>query len=770
MIRVVQASRRLTRQSILAMAALLFSSCTDPPYPDFRMTPYLQPPLFRVPPPAPVNPALHPAIFTPEYYGNWGLDAVHAGNAYVAGLNGAGVTVALVDSGVADIMKLQGQIAAHINVTAEPVSDDHGTSVAAVLAAKSDGSIMHGIAYGARLVDIKASAGGGFAQSDLATAIEVAAGRNQSFGAVQASIINLSLGGSAPIAASLRIGLDDAVAAGKVIVIAAGNGTGPVGASNPSTFALFATDADAKGQVIVAGALNEAGQLASYSDRAGTAKAFYLVAPGDRITTFDNRGTKISASGTSFAAPMISGAAAILEQEFPYLTAAKIVQILIRTADPLPIGTPDDYGAGLLNLAKAIQPFGALRFPIGRDPAAPGIALSRTRLSLGGVFGNAFPAALADAKVIALDSFDRGYLVSLAGGVAISRDGLDLVYDFMNPPSTTSVAARRLHGGLDGSGRSQPIGLAIVPGSGFKPPGADIALSLSDDTIAEFGVHIMPMNLATASLPDVAGADENGQPLFLRSELTALPQAGFIADGEGVSLSHRLAGAAMTIAALSGNNRADSYDRFGDRSDNRLVQMTAMTRVAGIDFGFGLGFLTENGRSLGSASNGALRLGHGADTSFLTGMAQLRVSDRLQISAAFTAGRSAVKDTGGFFDHVGPIDSNAFAVGAILQDGFAIGDKLGLQLAQPLRADTARAALILPTGIDATGALSRSIRSVDLAPRGREIDLQLAYRWSSRGEASNIHVQAFAMGRMEPGHDAKAPPDYVLGIRWSAAL
>jgi hypothetical protein len=720
-----------------------------------------------IPPPVPASPARFPHIFTTEYFGNYALDSVHAGNAYVAGLTGAGVTVAVIDSGVADIAKLQGQVAAHINVTSgPPVEDDHGTSVAALIAARSDGATMHGIAYGAHIADIKAGSELSFSDANLQTALRVAAGADSSFGAVAASVVNLSLGGDAPISAGLRQALDAVVDAGKVIVIAAGNNAGPaVAGGNPSALALFATDPDARGQVIIAGASTRAGTLAGFTDRAGSGRAFYLVAPGDQLTTLDSKGAPLTASGTSYSAPIISGAAALLEQEFPNLTAAKVVQILLTTADPLATGSSSDFGAGLLNLAKAIQPIGALSIPIAGTAGGGASLLATTRLALGPAFGDGAPTGL---RVLALDSFQRGYMAALPIGGVAPRDPMDDMSAWANPASVVSLAGAWLRNA--GSGGPRPIGFAIIPASLDKPQGMDVAFNVGADTVAEFGQHLTALNLATASLPDMLGADEAGAPLFLRGDQTVLPQAGFAHDGYGAALSRRLGGLRITATALasqSDDGQAALPDRGGS---TQLVQLTGATHFAGIDFGLGIGRLTEDGRTFGAISSGALSLGKGSASTFLTVMAAGYVTDRLELTASYTAGRTRAAPGGSLFSHVGVIASDAFAAGAIRHGAFIPGDLLGFQLAQPIRVSDARVDLSLPVAMDADGAIVRAAQRVNLAPRGREIDLQLAYRtpldmFARRNGRESL--QAFVMARLNPGHNANAPSDYAAGVRYN---
>jgi hypothetical protein len=198
--------------------------------------------------------------------------------------------------------------------------------------------------------------------------------------------------------------------------------------------------------------------------------------------------------------------------------------------------------------------------------------------------------------------------------------------------------------------------------------------------------------------------------------------------------------------------------------------VTAGTNFAGIEIGIGIGRLTEDGRTFGAISSGALSLGKGSASTFLTVMAAAHPSSRLELTASYTAGRTRAAPGGGLFSNVGIFASDAFAIGAIRHGAFVTGDMLGFQLAQPIRVSDAQVALSLPVALDADGAIVRAARRLNLAPRGREIDLQLAYRTPLdmfAGRAGRESLRAFVMARLNPGHDANAPSDYAAGVRYN---
>lgn len=262
-----------------------------------------------VTPPVVVAPVT-PSVTSSEYRRNPGLALIKPQAAWTQGATGAGVTVAVVDTGVSvNQADLAGRVTTYDVVagrTGEPAAQ-HGTSVAGVIASAFNNTFTVGVAYEADILSIRADQGASCATDCLFGAHELALGIDyaRTHGA---RIINLSLGSDEGSGSEVRAAMKRAVDAGIVIVASAGNDA----ADSPGFPAAYAVDARYAGAMIAAGALNSSGTgLASFSDRAGIAKEGYLAAPGQNIQTnceASSIGSSCqSVSGTSFAAPHIAG-------------------------------------------------------------------------------------------------------------------------------------------------------------------------------------------------------------------------------------------------------------------------------------------------------------------------------------------------------------------------------------------------------------------------------------------------------------------------------
>jgi membrane-anchored mycosin MYCP len=286
--------------------------------------------------------------------------------------SGAGVTVAVIDSGVdtdhpqlhrpgavlrGEDFYFTGDLPGTFDC------DSHGTAVAGIIAgAQVDGVGFAGIAPEAtimplRVIDRDVNDTGQAAALDpvvLARAIWYAADHG-------AGIVNLSLAGDQD-----NRYVRDAVAYARskdVLVIAA------AGNAQRGTAPHVAYPAGYDG-VVGIGAVDQKGERLPGSQ---IGPQVDLTAPGDRVLAPVRAGGHTYWTGTSFAAAFVSGTAALVRSAWPRLTADQVAERLRATATPGP-GGRGGYGAGLVNPYRAVTDTMAT----GRPAAVPGLPRERT--------------------------------------------------------------------------------------------------------------------------------------------------------------------------------------------------------------------------------------------------------------------------------------------------------------------------------------------------------------------------------------------------------
>ncbi|MFD1535701.1 S8 family serine peptidase [Nonomuraea guangzhouensis] len=274
---------------------------------------------------------------------------IGAPQAWQQGLTGAGVTVAVLDSGYdATHPDLKDVVTQSRNFSDDPDTTDHvghGTHVSSIVAGA--GEKYRGVAPGAKIAFGKV--GGEFAsESALLAGMEWAATE------VKAKIVNMSIGGyDSPGIDPLEQAVNTlSERTGVLFVIAAGNDESPGSINSPGS-------ADA---ALTVGAVDKSDRMASFSSR-GPRSGDHAIkpdvtAPGVDITAAAAQGTAdglyVTHSGTSMAAPHVAGAAAILAQRHPDWSGAQLKAALIGSAAPQAGATHFDQGAGRVDVVRAI--------------------------------------------------------------------------------------------------------------------------------------------------------------------------------------------------------------------------------------------------------------------------------------------------------------------------------------------------------------------------------------------------------------------------------
>lgn len=268
----------------------------------------------------------------------WHLPKVQAPAAWDLTTGAPGVTIAILDSGIdATHPELAASLVPGWNFVDknDKLTDvtGHGTSVAGVAAgAGNNGAGVAPLAWGCRIMPLRIADTNGYATlSTVASALTWAADRG-------ARVANVSYGLSG--ASTLNTAAQYFQSKGGVITVSAGNtGTFDASADNPYLLTISATD--------------QSDVIASWSTRGNLVD---LSAPGASILTTTVGGGYGSGTGTSFAAPLVAGVAALMLSANPDLSGPQVLELLKQTADDL--GTPGwdtTYGAGRVNALKAVQ-------------------------------------------------------------------------------------------------------------------------------------------------------------------------------------------------------------------------------------------------------------------------------------------------------------------------------------------------------------------------------------------------------------------------------
>ena len=636
--------------------------------------------------------------------------------AHAAGYTGRNAVVAILDTGFqGNHIELKTQFASTSmydatlrRAVATTDGNGHGTHVAGIVAGSTGTGYSYGIAPDARILPIKVFSSTTWTASSTA----LADGLKYATANRAVSVINMSVGGSGPLGATFETALRSAIAADKLIVASAGNSAGTA----PVWPARYAKETWANGQIIAVGAVDASNRIASFSNRAGDTARWFIVAPGVSVVSSYKNGGYAYMSGTSMAAPIVSGAAALLEGAWPQLRAAQVASILFQTATDL--GTPgvdSVYGWGLLNVSRAMQPVGTLSVPLSGSTT---LQSSSAAMQTSVASWSGLRAAAADGQFrgITVDDFNRDFKADFGSG--IRAPAIERISDALSAAGRALQVTEQVH--ADGSrflaavDEQRPGGLRAADGATRSLIASSAVFSLDGGRELAF---------ATGSL---AGsyfglADTDAQ--------LANPYLGLARSATQLAFGYRQGALSLKAGVLdAGLNAAQARQHDWTHAGGGRAALGELNYALGgaAMIGFQVADIAEQESWLGNAAGDALALEQ-AHTRTVTAHASYRLGKNAMLAAHYSIGRTEDARGRGLLTAAENVRSEAFALGFVGQDALVRGDRLTAVLSSPLRIAGGRARVVMPVAITEGGETVFESRRISLAATSREMKLGLDY-------------------------------------------
>ena len=390
---------------------------------------------------------------TAEYQKSRTLSSIKASSAYSRGYTGKGSIIAVLDSGI-DTNNQDFQNGKILFVKDFSNSGNivdkvgHGTHVAGIAAAAKNTLGVHGVAFDANLIIGKVTTNGFVTVNTLIPAVQWASSNRADVANLSISVALTQTALKAQLVSpgvyktaftntgTLPGGMNAqqwaaALTGETVLVVAAGNDNTPWAGG----ISQLAAVTDSKGNLLLGGKMIVAGNWNSQTNKSvgpnnnGAAQLcmvmvgttcqdkykvsdFYLLAPGTGITSTvpitTNKLGLSTMTGTSMAAPAISGGVAIVHQMWPQMTGANIVRLLLVTADKnLPGYSVSTMGQGMMDLDKATRPVGVVGIPTtGRLGGATVAGVSPIIVTSGSA------STGKTGSLMVVDTFERDFYVN----------------------------------------------------------------------------------------------------------------------------------------------------------------------------------------------------------------------------------------------------------------------------------------------------------------------------------------------------------------------
>lgn len=702
---------------------------------------------------------------TAEFQRSWGLSSIRAEHAYARGATGAGVTVAVVDTGVdIDHPELSERIAPGGDLVRDNGSrmtdgDGHGTHVAGTIAASRNESGMHGVAPQASILPIKFIDDGVEGSETLST--RAALRRQRELGAQVSNNswgerFDLAEGASrsrtlADLNEAQRTYYRDTLAplyreaqqSGIVFVFAAGNNSSgdTALAAQPSLYAaLPVLLPELQGQWLAVVNIRSDGRISDGSHRCGDAQAWCLAAPGSVVYSTLPGGGYGNMSGTSMAAPHVSGALALLLQQFPTLSAGQVTERVLVSADRTGIYADSAvYGQGLLDLQAASSPIGALMINTASGEV---LGLDQAGLAQSPALGNALRQSLAKVDLVLKDSLDAPFQVSgeqLLEQVGQRRARLD---------SDTYVQRleqeHRVSTLDDGRGLSMRFS-AGDGGSGLKALGQVQAWQQMGELALSAGFNAEPSWSQGLYQLDSRLGDSGMTQAFANPYLSLGQQAS------SAGLHWQLAPAWSTSLQVQ---LAEADQHFADRSDQALQHSVQSEwryqGQQGLSASLQFGVLDEQQRLLGS--QGEQWLGGGQAQTWFHGVnLSVAVAEDWQVFGRYNAGLS--RASGSRWLQSAALRSDSFTLGVLGQPHEQW--QVGALAYQPLRVRGGEVEAQLPIGLNADNSVTWQRTELGLDAQGRHMEYELFLRYELPSlpvtvKGSLLHVRDY---QNQPGNN-----------------
>ena len=560
--------------------------------------------------------------------------------------------------------------------------------------------------------------------------------------------------GFADIAEAIR-------SSGKPLIAAAGN----EGLKNerfprfPAALPLFFPNL--RGQILAVTATSDGGVVTQYANWCGRlpsdwntrdhGRHYCLAAPGGVTndpfwTTGPDNNAFYTATGTSFAAPVVTGAFAILKERFrnndgtDSMNDKELILRLVNTANNTGrYSNSNVYGAGMLDIETAIMPVGTNMMSIIGD-INEGITyeFDLTSLTTSASFGDALQRAFRTHEVVAFDELDAPFWYPLSSltPTTSSRETLQQrharLFEHDNPPVETAIGGRlALKSSHTGSSEQIDMSLRQPIDSASQ---AELLLTAGDLSTSPFGLH--------------------------EDESFAHPYLGFAGEGIGLGGALQLGTGRLTAMGFTSSS-ADVAREVPIDAHGGLLEY-AFEPLTGIEFGMQAGAMVEESRALGLLSEGGFgELGE-SSTAFAGISLDSELKDSWRFRASMLLGRTNLDEPSiGLLKTSTTLTSSAFRFALEGSDVFLDADRMDVFVAQPLRIEGGKADFTIPVGRTPAGLVRREqINGVSLEPGGRELEFGMRYEM----QVSEDITATGGLGIVHEGGHSKHTETEVYGL------
>ncbi len=510
-------------------------------------------------------------------------------------------------------------------------------------------------------------------------------------------------------------------------------------------------------------AIDREGKIADWSNRCGVAKNSCIAAPGSRINVAipnnlysslsDNLKSSLNedvlnylkdhpteayllASGTSFAAPHVTGALAVLTDIFGRnLKPSEIVERLYNSANKAgEYSNTEIYGHGVLDLGAAVSPIGLLSFYDEKILPGSSIPIKDSRIGIGNSIGDSLIKGFKDISISVFDAFGAPFSFKMNSFLyknSNSRFQLERLLNFKKRRYISASEGLITFSSWD----------SILNNYGYS------GLRLSDA-----GFHFENNKFNFSLFYGLNPSSHLFHPLekvrlsssFMNKDIFEIPWLRHAEDGFSLSFSLKNISQGLKINLFSGTSRQDEWISFPsfiipkqNRSFGGFVSFSNHKNNDNLSLTFG--FLGQKDQLLDHSSYGAFGHFNNVKTIFLSTLNKFQISKNWNLIANFNISHVLPNKSKKYIKRVSDLYESSFDIGFLKKKFFNENDTLAILVSQKPYAEKGKLNFRTPIGRDYERNIHYKTNLISLSPSGRNLSLQLI--WSdqmSKGSVSSL--------------------------------
>ena len=506
-----------------------------------------------------------------------------------------------------------------------------------------------------------------------------------------------------------------------------------------------------QGHSIAVVSVDENGQISDFSSRCGVAQEYCIAAPGGKVTAAyptsssdtgiyigntndDNYNNCITdnscyavTSGTSFAAPFVSGGLAVIADHFEgQLGSQEIVSRLFSTANKK--GVYADmaiYGQGLMDLNAATEPVGQVSAMMSLSLSGPMTPAIFSNIQLTSPsFGDAITNGIGNHSVIFFDALDAPFRRSLSSLVSDYRNQIINMDGFggIQNPISHSVITDDSEFEIGGLRTENLMGELVTPYHLLNARAdKNQFFSYYNHSNNSFLSHGLNGSWAMGIFQDAQLRSERS----LRTQFSN-PWLNFSATGTTFGSTFQGNNRFdIALAISSGRNKFNRNEIFNKRDSSTvaLLEIQPKSKMPSLQ----LGLMKENDASLGLSGSGAFNGSNNQLTSFVGLSNSIDLAGGLLFGSLYWGKSNDIYNELGMMRSVSKLYSSAFGIGFMKSSIISNNDKLILTVDQPIRIESGKLQLNVPTYRTKEKNVLFNSMNFNLDPSGREIHTKAQY-------------------------------------------